>query len=86
MASFKDIKDLVQEAIDKGATSVEEVHQAIASKPFELAEQMAPNILSAKSVEQLQRKTIGSVYDTIRQVNKTVGEIAETLLSKIEQK
>jgi hypothetical protein len=32
------LKDLVQDAIDKGSKSVEEIHKAIASLPFEMLE------------------------------------------------
>lgn len=84
MASLKDLKDLVQDTIDKGATTVEEVHQAIASKPLEVLEQMVPEKTPAKDLEAFQQRTIGSVYDMIRTVNQAVGEIAEGILAKIE--
>ena len=32
------LKDFIQEAVDKGATSVEQVHQYIADLPFEALE------------------------------------------------
>jgi hypothetical protein len=84
MATLKDLKDLVQETIDKGATTVEEVHQAVASKPLEVLEQLVPEKTPAKDIEAFQQRTIGSVYDMIRTVNQAVGEIAEGILSKIE--
>jgi len=83
MGQLKNIKDLVQEAIDKGATTVEEVHQAVAAKPLELLEQMIPDKTPAKDIEAFQQKTIGSVYDMIRQVNQVVGEVAQGLLDKL---
>ena len=83
MGQLTNLKDLVQEAIDKGATTVEEVHQSIASKPLELLEQMVPDKTPAKDLEAFQQKSIGSVYDMIRQVNQSVGEIAGSLLQKL---
>lgn len=83
MGQLKNLKDLVQEAIDKGATTVEEVHLSVASKPLELLEQMVPEKTPAKDIEAFQQKTIGSVYDMIRQVNQAVGEIAGSLLEKM---
>lgn len=83
MGQLKNLKDLVQDAIDKGATTVEEVHQAVASKPLELLEQLVPEKTPAKDIDAFQQKTIGSVYDMIRQVNQAVGEIAGGLLEKI---
>jgi len=35
MGTVKELKDLVQQAIDKGATTVEDVHQAIARMPLD---------------------------------------------------
>jgi len=85
MTQLKALKDMVQEAIDKGATTVEEVHQMIASKPLEMLEQLIPDKTPAKEIEAFQKKTIGSVYDMIRAVNKAVGEIAGNLLDRIEK-
>ena len=84
MATLKELKNMVQEIIDKGATTVEEVHQAIASRPFHVLEQLVPDAAPIKSIEEIQKKTIGNVYDTIRLVNKTVGDIAENLLEQAE--
>jgi hypothetical protein len=85
MSKFSEVKDLVQDAIEKGATSVEEVHQKIASMPFEVLEQIAPDIPAVKSISQVQQKTIGSVYEAIRAFNKAVGEAAERILKTVEK-
>ncbi|MBW2458889.1 MAG: hypothetical protein JRI68_30600, partial [Deltaproteobacteria bacterium] len=58
MGQLTNLKDLVQEAIDKGATTVEEVHQSIASKPLEILEQMVPEKTPAKDLEAFQQKSI----------------------------
>jgi hypothetical protein len=34
------LKDLIQEAVDRGATSVEQIHQSIADLPFEVLERL----------------------------------------------
>ena len=82
MSGFNEIKDLVQEAIAKGANSVEEVHQAIARMPIEVLERIAPGLPLTKTVGDVQKKTIGAMYDMIRVVNKTAGDIAGDLLAK----
>jgi hypothetical protein len=81
MASVKEIKDLVQETIDKGATTVEEVHQAIARMPIDVLERIAPGLPLTKTVGDVQKKTIGTMYEMIHVVNKTAGDIAEDLLA-----
>jgi hypothetical protein len=85
MGSAMEMKDLVQQAIDKGATTVEEVHQAIARMPIDVLERIAPDLPLAKTVADVQKRTIGTVYDAIRLVNKTAGEIAQQLLAAVEK-
>ena len=81
MSGIKEIKDLVQEAIDKGATTVEEVHQTIARMPIDVLERIVPGLPIAKTAGDVQRKTIGAMYEMIRVVNKSAGDIAEDLLA-----
>jgi hypothetical protein len=79
------MKDLLQQAIDKGTTTAEEVHQAIARMPLDVLQRIAPNLPLAKTVADVQRLTIGTVYDAIRLVNKNAGQIAEQLLAAGEK-
>ena len=76
------LKDLVQEAIDKGATSVEEVHRSIAALPFTVLERIELLAEPARTMKDLQQQSIGFVYETIRTLNRVAGEIAEELLQR----
>jgi hypothetical protein len=80
MRSVKELKDRVQDAIDKGTTAVEKVHQDIIHKPIDVLESIAPNLPLTKAVAAVQRKIVGIVYDVIRGVNRTAGELADDLL------
>jgi hypothetical protein len=86
MGNLRKLKDIVQEFVDKGATSVEEVHKSIAKLPLEVLESIEGIEEPAKGIKEIQQKTIGSVYDIIRQVNSKVAEIAEEIISKVEDK
>ena len=81
MSGLKEVKDLVQDAIDKGARTVEEVHQAIARMPIDVLEKLAPNLELTRTVAGVQKKTIGAIYEMIHAVNKSAGEIADDLLA-----
>lgn len=81
MGNAREVKDLVQQAIDKGATTVEDVHQAIARMPIDVLERIAPDLPLARTVADVQKMTIGTVYDAIRLVNKKAGDIAKELLA-----
>ncbi len=82
---LRELKDLVQEAIDKGATTVEQVHKTIANMPLDVLEKIEPISPAVKEVRKVHDATIGNVYEIIRTINQKVGEIANDLLSKIEK-
>ena len=84
MINLKELKDLVQSTIDKGATSVEEIHNAIASMPLNVLEKITPLETSAKKIKEFHENSVGTVYNVIRKVNDEVGKLAEELISKTE--
>ena len=84
--NIKDLKDFVQNAIDKGANSVEEIHKKIAGLPLDFIAKIGPLHEQAEQAKELQENTIGSIYETIRLVNEKGGKYAEELLSKSPEK
>jgi hypothetical protein len=71
---------MLQNLVDKGASTAEEIHRAIADLPLEV---MARNGLfeqTAADLRRIQDRSIGAVYDTIREVNHRVSELASQLL------
>jgi methyl-accepting chemotaxis protein len=79
------IKDLVQEAIDQGATTVEQIHKVIADLPFAVLEQRGLLEDSASSVRDTSQRTIGSVYDAIRRINREIGGLASQIFEAIDE-
>jgi hypothetical protein len=78
----KRIADLVQEAIDDGATTVEEIHKRIAAVPITALERT--DLFGKKTLQDVRRiqdASLGAVYDAIRDVNREVGKLAKQLLS-----
>lgn len=76
---------LVQDAIENGATSVEEIHRAIANKPIEVLKNIEPLAGPLDTVQRIQDQTIGNIYETIRMINAQVGDIAIDLLERQEK-
>lgn len=74
------IRALVEEAVSAGATSVEEIHKAVAAAPLEVLAQVEPLSGPASTAQDLTTRSIGAVYETIRQVTEQVGVYAEQLL------
>ncbi len=72
---------LIQDAIDKGATTVEEIHKSIADLPLSMLEGSQLLRESAKKMVRVQDHTIGAIYDLIRDINRRVGALASELLT-----
>ncbi|MDX2167680.1 MAG: hypothetical protein SF182_11475 [Deltaproteobacteria bacterium] len=84
IAQIEAVKDLIQEAVDKGATSVEQIHRTIADLPLSALEQRGLLGAEGKSARTLVDTSIGAVYQTIRTVNRQVGELASDLFEALE--
>jgi polyhydroxyalkanoate synthesis regulator phasin len=79
------VKDLIQEAVDKGATTVEQIHKVIADMPLDaLARRGLLRAKEADELKQANEATIGVVYDAIRRINREVGELASSVFEAIE--
>jgi len=85
----KTLKDLVIEAIDKGATSVEDVYKSISNLPLELFEKFDLFTNTYKRGKQSREKTIGDIHDMISNLYEQVEHMASILLqnnSKLKKK
>jgi hypothetical protein len=79
-ADIKKLADLVQKEVDDGATTVEEIHKAIAGLPLDILERLDVFEQTVKDVRKVQDASIGAIYDLIRKVNDEVGNYAKELL------
>ena len=84
MGRLMKLKDLVQDMVNKGATSVQEIHKSIADMPFDALEKFEPIEHRTKKIRKFHDNTVGGVYDIIRQVNREVGKLAKELIDKVE--
>lgn len=79
------LKDMIQDAIEDGADSVEKVHQHIASLPFDALERLGLfEEQQASSLKQKHHRTVGLVYDAIRKVNHEVGSLISEQFAALE--
>ncbi len=78
----KTLTTLIQQEIDKGATTVEEIHKAIADLPLKVLEEIDLLKGPAKEARRVQDHTLGAIYDLIREVNRQVGSFAGELLAE----
>lgn len=85
MKRIRNLQELVQDAIDKGATTVEDVHRSIASLPFDQLEKFDFLEERSQRARKFTNESIGAVYDAIRDLNLRVGKIARELLDKLDR-
>ena len=81
-AGAKRLVDLVQREVDDGATSVEEIHKAIANLPLDILERLDVFEEAVKGARRVQEARIGAIYDLIRKVNQEVGKLAKEILAR----
>ena len=78
------LKDAIQQAIDRGARSVEQIHQQIADLPFEFLERAGVLSGDKLALREKKRRTIGMVYDAIRGFNRQIGEMISDQFENME--
>ena len=79
------LKDFIQEAVDRGATSVEQIHQYIADLPFEALEKSGLLEQDKLKLREKKRRSIGMVYDAIRRINREIGQLISDQFENLEE-
>lgn len=82
MSDEKLLTELIEDAVDKGATTVEEIHHAIADLPVNMLERLGLFQEAASEVKRIQDVSIGSIYDLVRDVNHKVAKLAGELIEQ----
>lgn len=82
MEMVNNLQAFVRESIDTSVTSIENVHKRIASMPLDFMAKIDPLHDLADGAKEIQERSIGNVYETVRLVNGKVGEMASRFLGK----
>ena len=77
-------KDLIQQAVDKGATSVEQIHNTIVDVPLDVMTKLGIMEGTAQTVKHVHKQTVGSIYNAIRKINKHVGNMANDIFELVD--
>jgi len=86
MSESKTLTKLIQDAVDKGATTVEEIHKSIAALPLRILEESDLLRGPVKEVRRVQDQTIGAIYDLIRDINEKVATVASDVLAEARKR
>lgn len=82
MSDEKTLTKLIEEAVDQGATTVEEIHRAIADMPLGVLERLGIFERTARDVRRIQDVSLGAVYDLVREINHEVSGLADEVLQR----
>lgn len=73
--------DWLGEAVERTATSVEQLHRSIAGAPLELMQKSGFFEQTAQEISDVQERSIGFTYDLVRDVNRQVTRLLSDLLA-----
>lgn len=75
------LAQLVEEVIDKGANTAEEIHRAVMDMPVTVLESLGL-ASTAKKVKKVQNSSIGALYELIHEINHQVAGLTKDLLKQ----
>jgi len=83
MSRIKSLKDAVQQAIDNGARTAEEVYLRVSRLPFDQLERIAALEGVVRKARGRHDQSVARLYDTIRAINRRVGKLADQALRRL---
>jgi polyhydroxyalkanoate synthesis regulator phasin len=86
MSDDRTLSELIEEMVDKGATTAEEIHRAIAELPLNVLERLDLFEQATSEVRKVQDTSIGAIYDLIRNVNHKVAQLSGELLERRQER
>jgi len=78
--------DSIQDIVDLGANNAEQITKSVASLPLRMLERTGLFAETGEEVRRIQDGVIGAVYDTVREVNHRVCELARDVLAEVRPK
>ena len=80
----KALARLIEDIIEEGANSAEDIHRAVLELPVTMLENLGLKSTS-KNMKKVQDSSIGAVYKLIHEINHEVANLATRLLDKREK-
>ena len=85
MKKWRGLAELVRDAVDQGATAVEQVHRRTAATPFALLELVPPLALPVRGVRAAHDVALSGAYGMVRWVNHVVGTAVGVAIDTVER-
>jgi hypothetical protein len=82
---WRGLKDLVEEAVDRGTAAVEVVHREAIRTPLGLLEHVPELARPARVAAAVADAALAATYGTVRVVNRAVGGLLSVALAVAEE-
>jgi triacylglycerol lipase len=73
---------LVEDAVDAGASAVQQVHEELTAGPYDWVQRVPPLEVPAKVVRTVHFALLRSSYQAVRRVNRAVGAVLGAILER----
>jgi hypothetical protein len=81
---LRGLNDLITDALAAGVTRTEQIHRAIASRPYAILKRISPIAAPVRTVEFVETTISGSVYWSVRLVTEVSGRIVSQALERLD--
>lgn len=82
---WKGLRALIGDAVEHGASAIERVHVATASRPFTVMEQIPGIAEPVKSIRAVHDIIVTNTYGAVRLVNRAVGQALDAALDAVDE-
>lgn len=82
---LRGLKNLVRDAVEHGATAIEQVHLSTARRPFAVLEQIPGIAEPARGVQQIHDAVVATSYGAVRAVTRAVSQAADLAFDALER-
>jgi hypothetical protein len=81
---LRGLNDLITDAVAVGVTRIEQIHRAIARRPYAILKRISPIAAPVRTVEFVETTISGSVYWSIRLVTEVSGRVVSQALERLD--
>ncbi|HSN98258.1 MAG TPA: hypothetical protein VLS89_08165 [Candidatus Nanopelagicales bacterium] len=85
MQRWRGLKALVQDGVEHGSRRVERAQKELTRRPFELLARIKPIEVPVKGIHEIHDTVVTHTHETIRLVNRVVGDTLDRVLDVVEQ-
>ena len=78
--TIDEVRELIHDAVDRTAKTVQNIHQTIANAPFDALAKADALERSARDLRETQNTVVSAVYDTVRKINWGIQQLGDDLL------